>query len=94
MWKIHAPAMLRVSYAENLQKEIEEDTGIRFGIVEQHHFAQVAVTSDGEMQVLGVDKSKMIWEHLKEKGYIDARGKVQDSLRKAIKEKKIGRAHV
>jgi len=75
------------SYAENLQKEIEEDTGIRFGIVEQHHFAQVAVTSDGEMQVLGVDKSKTIWEHLKEKGYIDARGKVQDSLRKAIKEK-------
>lgn len=75
------------SYAENLQKEIEEDTGIRFGIVEQHHFAQVAVTGDGEMQVLGVDKSKAIWEHLKEKGYIDARGKVQDSLRKAIKEK-------
>jgi len=75
------------SFAENLQKEIEEDTGIRFGIVEQHDFAQVAVTSDGEMQVLGVDKSKTIWEHLKERGYIDARGKVQDSLRKAIKEK-------
>jgi type III restriction enzyme len=26
-------------FAENLQKEIEEDTGIRFGIVEQHQFA-------------------------------------------------------
>ena len=31
-------------FAENLQKEIEEDTGIRFGIVEQHQFAAVAVT--------------------------------------------------
>ncbi len=26
-------------FAENLQKEIEEETGIRFGIVEQHQFA-------------------------------------------------------
>ena len=26
-------------FAENLQKEIEEDTGIRFGIVEEHQFA-------------------------------------------------------
>ena len=27
-------------FADNLQKEIEADTGIRFGIVEQHQFAQ------------------------------------------------------
>ncbi len=26
-------------FAENLQKEIEDDTGIRFGIVEEHQFA-------------------------------------------------------
>src|SRR4029077_19318107 len=31
-------------FAENLQKEIEEDTGIRFGILEQHQFAAVVVT--------------------------------------------------
>ncbi|MDO2043889.1 hypothetical protein Q2402_27680, partial [Escherichia coli] len=31
-------------FAENLQKEIEKDTGIRFGIVEQHQFAAIAVT--------------------------------------------------
>ena len=28
-------------FAENLQKEIEEDTGIRFGIVEKHQFAAI-----------------------------------------------------
>ena len=32
-------------FAENLQKEIEADTGIRFGIVEQHQFAAIAVTA-------------------------------------------------
>lgn len=76
------------AFADNLQKEIEEDTGIRFGIVEQHQFAQIAVTTaDGQVQAMGVEQSKVIWEHLKGQGYIDARGKVQDSLKKAIKDK-------
>jgi type III restriction enzyme len=75
------------SYAENLQKEIEEDTGIRFGIVEHHEFALIVVEQeDGELKPLGVDQSKVIWEHLKEEGYLDARGKVQDALRQALKD--------
>jgi type III restriction enzyme len=40
----HADRVATESYeqfAENLQKEIEEDTGIRFGIVEPHQFAAI-----------------------------------------------------
>lgn len=74
-------------FAENLQKEIEADTGIRFGIVEHHQFAAIAVTApDGKAVPLGVDQSKALWEHLKAAGHIDAKGKVQDSLKKALKE--------
>lgn len=74
-------------FAENLQKEIEQDTGIRFGIVEPHQFAAVAVTdADGRAVSLGFDRSKVLWEHLKAQGHIDARGKVQDSLKKALKD--------
>ena len=74
-------------FAENLQKEIEADTGIRFGIVEHHQFAAIAVTApDGKTVPLGVDQSKALWEHLKAAGHIDAKGKVQDSLKKALKE--------
>lgn len=74
-------------FAENLQKEIEEDTGIRFGIVEQHQFAAIAVPgADGQAVPLGVEKSKVLWDHLKAAGHIDAKGKVQDSLKKALKE--------
>jgi type III restriction enzyme len=74
-------------FAENLQKEIEADTGIRFGIVEHHQFAAIAVTApDGQTVPLGVDQSKALWEHLKAAGHIDAKGKVQDSLKKALKE--------
>jgi len=73
-------------FAENLQKEIEEETGIRFGIIETHQFAAVAVSAaDGSTAPMGVEQSKALWNHLKEQGYIDARGKVQDALRTALK---------
>lgn len=74
-------------YAENLQRELEEETGIRFGIVEEHQFAGVAVTAeDGSMAPLGFDQSKEIWRFLMQSGYVDAKGKIQDSLRAALKE--------
>lgn len=74
-------------FAENLQREIEEDTGIRFGIVEAHQFATIAITdTKGRTTSLGFEQSKKVWEHLKAHGYIDARGKVQDSLKTALKD--------
>ena len=77
-------------FAENLQKEIEADTGIRFGIVEAHQFAAIAVTGqDGQATPLGFEQSKALWEHLKAQGHIDAKGRVQDSLKKALKEGKL-----
>ena len=74
-------------FAENLQKEIEEDTGIRFGMVSKHQFANLVVTAeDGTRNPIGVDKSEEVWTYLKDNGFIDARGKVQDTLRTALKE--------
>ena len=74
-------------FAENLQKEIEADTGIRFGIVEKHQFAAIPVTDEaGRITALGVPQSEAIWTHLKDAGYVDAKGKVQDALRKALKD--------
>jgi type III restriction enzyme len=77
-------------FAENLQKEIEDDTGIRFGVVESHQFAGVVVEgADGQTAPLGFEDSKALWEHLKGAGLIDAKGKVQDALKKALKEGKL-----
>ncbi len=77
-------------FAENLQKEIEQDTGIRFGIVEKHQFAAIPVTNAaGQTAALGVSQSEAIWAHLKEAGYVDAKGKVQDALRQALKDGKV-----
>lgn len=74
-------------FAENLQKEIERDTGILFGIVEHHKFAAIAVTApDGSVKPLGFEQSKALWDGLKAAGHIDAKGRVQDSLKKALKD--------
>ncbi len=48
-------------FAENLQQEIEKDTGIRFGVIEPHQFAQIPVIGDGEEPtVLGFDRSQTL----------------------------------
>ena len=74
-------------FAQNLQQEIEEDTGIQFGVVERHQFATIQVTSDdGKKTVLGFDASEDLWKFLKSEGYIDTQGRIQDTLRKALKE--------
>jgi type III restriction enzyme len=74
-------------FAENLQKEIEADTGIRFGIVEKHQFASIPVTDEtGKTTALGIEKSEAIWAYLRDAGHVDVRGKVQDTLRQVLKE--------
>jgi len=73
-------------FAENLQKEIEADTGIRFGIVEHHQFAGITVTgADGKPAPLGFDQSKALWQVLRDAGFVDHKGKVQDALKSALK---------
>jgi type III restriction enzyme len=74
-------------FAENLQKEIEKDTGIRFGIVEKHQFATIPVVNpDGSTGMLGFEESAAIFDHLKAEGFVDTKGKVQDTLRTALKD--------
>jgi len=73
-------------FAENLQKEIEKDTGIRFGIVEKHQFATLVTTDEnGVVCPLGVEKSEQLWNFLKDVEFLDNKGKIQDSLRTALK---------
>jgi type III restriction enzyme len=75
------------AFAENLQKEIERDTGIRFGIVEKHQFAAIPIQNeDGSTAMLGFEESAAIYGWLQGEGFIDAKGKVQDKLRTAIKD--------
>ncbi len=74
-------------FVEGLQKEIEKEEGIKFGVVEEHLFANIVIQDDqGKDAFLGADASEKIWKHLLEQKYIDQRGKITDELKKALKE--------
>ncbi|MEG2104994.1 MAG: type III restriction endonuclease subunit R, partial [Oscillospiraceae bacterium] len=73
-------------FAAKLQREYEQDEGIRFGIVEKHTFANISVKQpDGSSAYLGEEKSEKIYVAFKKKGYIDVKGGVQESLKRALK---------
>ena len=73
-------------FAESLQKEYEEDGTLKFGIVEKHTFANIVIRKDGENKYLEQQGSEKIWNHLKNESYIDAKGKVTEKLKIALKE--------
>ncbi|MDE5619534.1 MAG: DEAD/DEAH box helicase family protein [Ruminococcus sp.] len=77
-------------FAKKLQKEYEDDEGIRFGYIEKHTFANIKVTAEnGEASYLGTEKSAVIYKFFENKEYINDNGKVQDKLKKALKENTI-----
>jgi type III restriction enzyme len=77
-------------FARQLQKEIEDEEGIKFGVVERHLFANIPIpTEDHRTEYLGVETSQKVWDHLKTQGYIDTNGKIQDSLRLDLKAGKV-----
>ncbi|ERS15494.1 hypothetical protein Q668_00265 [Alcanivorax sp. PN-3] len=77
-------------FVRQLQKEIEEEEGIRFGLVEKHQFANVVVAHEGERpQYLGAKTSEEVWQHLVDTGYIDNKGKVQDKLKLDLKDNQV-----
>ena len=81
-------------FAENLQREVEKDTGVRFGIIEMHRFAAIPITDeDGNQTDLGDKNSKVLWNYLKSRGFIGENGQIQDKLRTALKEKNFNVPH-
>ena len=74
------------NFAENLQREFEKDTGIRFGVIEEYQFANILVDGKSDQSMTpGLEASKRLWNYLKERGYIDKDGRVQDLLKRELK---------
>lgn len=73
-------------FAATLQKEYEQDEGIRFGILERHSFANIPIQRpDGSTAYLGAEKSEQVYQAFKACGYLDDKDKVTDTLKVALK---------
>jgi type III restriction enzyme len=76
-------------FAKGLQAEIEKEDGIKFGVIEEHYFANISFKNEeGEFEYVGAANSESIFDYLKTQKYIDTKGKVQDTLRLAIRDNK------
>lgn len=74
-------------FANNLQHEIEEEEEIKFGLVEEHSFANISVVNEaGQSEYLGVEKSKLVFQYLKQEHLISASGIVQNALKENLKD--------
>ncbi|QOR85492.1 DEAD/DEAH box helicase family protein [Geobacillus stearothermophilus] len=81
--------MANESYEEfvaTLQKEIEEETGVKFGKIEKHIFAKLVYVDEKteEPVQMGYDLSVKLYDELKQNGYIDKHSMVTSELKKAI----------
>lgn len=93
--RIHDPLVNRLTvvaneayeqFARELQKEYEEDTGQRFGVVPREAFAKIALPSEPgeEAAPMGQAVSGDLWNHLCNAGYLDLDGAVQPKFAPAV----------
>ncbi|CAA6809043.1 MAG: Type III restriction enzyme, res subunit:DEAD/DEAH box helicase, N-terminal [uncultured Campylobacterales bacterium] len=76
-------------FAASLQKEIEDEEGIKFGSLQEHSFANIVIENTGiELEYFGAKSSEDVYGYLVEQNYIDKKGKIQNSLRLDIKDNK------
>jgi type III restriction enzyme len=73
-------------FVANLQTEMEEQTGITFGKIENHIFAKLAYIDENteEPVVMGYDLSNKLYESLKSYNYIDQKDKATSELKEAL----------
>ncbi|WP_053071547.1 DEAD/DEAH box helicase family protein [Cellulomonas sp. A375-1] len=77
------------SFANGLQKELAEDLGMVFGLIAVDTLAALTFkqsdAAGASVVPLGADTAKALVQTLRDAGHVDAKGKVQDSLRELVR---------
>ncbi|KZX10150.1 type III restriction-modification system endonuclease [Methanobrevibacter curvatus] len=77
-------------FAKTLQKEMEQEAGIKFGIIEKYTFSHLRMENKkGEVKTIDKVGSNDIFNFFKEKKYINGKGKILDTLKLDLKNKKV-----
>ena len=74
-------------FAATLQKEIEDETGVKFGVLQLSLFAGMTYTDTvEERKTIAPEEAARIVAHLEKAGYISPEGKAQPALQAAIEK--------
>ncbi len=78
-------------FVQELQEEIETESGIKFGYANEGIFSDVVIniSDNSKVRVLGHKKSCELYSHFIDIGYFDRGGKVLDILRIDLKDSKV-----
>ncbi|MCI8471788.1 MAG: DEAD/DEAH box helicase family protein [Clostridiales bacterium] len=77
-------------FAETLQKEIEDETGLKFGMIQISMFSGMVYEEKRTVEkTVTPTQAQDIISHFEMKGYIDDDGKVTESLKQAVIEKTV-----
>ena len=77
-------------FATELQKEIENETGIKFGYIEKDYFADITTASpDGTYTEMGIEKSESIYNMLVKSEIITSAGKITEKGKSDIKYRRV-----
>ncbi|WP_422738642.1 DEAD/DEAH box helicase family protein [Micromonospora sp. WMMD729] len=72
-------------FAERLQREMADDLDIQFGVITVDGFARLSFKAEnGNVVPVGSAAAQLLYQALLSEGYVDPKGKVQDSLRQAV----------
>ncbi|WP_338452839.1 DEAD/DEAH box helicase family protein [Niallia oryzisoli] len=73
-------------FSESLQREIEEETGVKFGYLEEQAFAAITRFDEhaGEAAEIGYESSAEIYSFFVKEKYLDKKGKVETKCKDAI----------
>lgn len=78
------------AFAEGLQKEIEEDTGFKFGVFAEETFVRVAREDENGKKIpLGVKGSAGVYAFLKASAYVGTDGRGTEDFKKALRRKTV-----
>ena len=74
-------------FVDSLQKEMEQEENIKFGVIENFTFSNIVIKSENGNEIyLGYEKSEEIYEFMIKEKYIDDKGNVKDRLKMDLKE--------
>lgn len=77
-------------FVQELQNEIEAESGIKFGVIHEGIFSDVVIQIvDSTVYLLGLEKSSELYVHFMREGYFDNEGKVRKCLRIALRDGKV-----
>lgn len=73
-------------FAESLQKEMEEETGVKFGFIEEHSFATLTIADEveGKEIAIGYERSAEVYAYLVKERYVSKSGEIKDKLKEEL----------